>query len=99
MSYIVNKNLNGKIHAYFVKKVSFMGQVFVIKKYNDNGYQYIHPYINSFLYNNNKITKLTFEKYIFDKDNIYLLKKNILQNILIIKHKILKITLNLYHFI
>jgi len=33
MSYIEKKNLNEKIHAYFVKKVSFMGQVFVIKKY------------------------------------------------------------------
>ena len=33
MSYIENKNINGKTQAYFVKKVSFMGKVKVIKKY------------------------------------------------------------------
>ena len=33
MSYIEKKDINGKIHIYFVKKVSFMGRVFVIKKY------------------------------------------------------------------
>jgi Fic family protein len=33
MSYIEKKNLNGKIHAYFAKKVSFMGKLQVIKKH------------------------------------------------------------------
>lgn len=32
MSYIENKNINGKSYASFVKKVSFMGKLFVIKK-------------------------------------------------------------------
>lgn len=33
MSYIEKKHINGKTHIYFVKKVSFMNQLFVIKKY------------------------------------------------------------------
>jgi len=33
MSYIEKKNVNGKTRLYFVKKVSFMKHVFVIKKY------------------------------------------------------------------
>jgi len=33
MSYTEKKNINGKIQVYFVKKVSFMGKLFVIKKY------------------------------------------------------------------
>ena len=33
MSYIEKKSINGKTHIYFVKKVSFMNQLFVIKKY------------------------------------------------------------------
>ena len=82
MKNTVKININKYIKVYkliqkfklFYKSLSY-NELFVIKNYNDNGYQYIHPYINSFLYNNNKITKLTFEKYIFDKDNIYLLKK------------------------
>lgn len=33
MSYIEKKQLGGKTYLYFVKKVSFMGDVYVIKKY------------------------------------------------------------------
>ncbi|MBI2045346.1 Fic family protein [Candidatus Pacearchaeota archaeon] len=33
MSYIEKKDVGGKTHIYFVKKVSFMNQLFVIKKY------------------------------------------------------------------
>ena len=33
MSYIEKKTINGKTHIYFVKKVSFMGKLLVIKKY------------------------------------------------------------------
>ena len=33
MSYIERKTANGKTHIYFVKKISFMGQLFVIKRY------------------------------------------------------------------
>jgi Fic family protein len=33
MSYLEKKNVNGKIHTYFVKKVSFMKNPFTIKKY------------------------------------------------------------------
>ena len=33
MSYIEKKNINGKTHIYFVKKISFMNQLFIIKKY------------------------------------------------------------------
>jgi Fic family protein len=33
MSYIENRNINGKIHLYFVKRISLMDKVFVIKKH------------------------------------------------------------------
>ncbi len=33
MSYIEKKGINGKTHIYFVKKVSFMNKLLVIKKY------------------------------------------------------------------
>jgi hypothetical protein len=54
----------------FYKNLSY-NELFVIKNYDYNGYKYI----NRFLYNNNKITELFFDKYIFYKKNKYLLTK------------------------
>ncbi len=54
----------------FYKSLSY-NELLVIKNYDYNGYKYI----NRFLYNNNKITELFFDNYIFYKKNKYLLTK------------------------
>ena len=54
----------------FYKTLSYKDRR-VIENYNNNGYLYI----NSFLYDNNKLTTLSVNKFIFNKDYKYLLKK------------------------
>lgn len=73
MSYLEKKKINGKTYVYFVKKISFMKQVFVIKKHM--GIE--SPTMNKEKYLLDTIEEISNEEFNFKKKFLEKIKNNL----------------------